>query len=408
MSAGVLPRRFSFQKVAMEISGLNTIVIGAGIGGLTAALALRAKGAQVTVLEQAAEITEVGAGIQVSPNGFVVLKALGLGPAFEAIAVRGQAVELRDYRHGRLVTRLDLGLLDDDQPYFFVHRADLIDLLADAVRKAGIRVRLLQTVDRVDVGQAPVVHMTNGAKFSADLVIGADGLHSKLRPSLNGASAPFFTRQVAWRATVPNVMGHPKNACVHMGPRQHLVSYPLRCGDLVNLVAVQERSEWADEGWAHTDDPDNVRAAFSGFGGMAAKCLAQVSEVGLWGLFRHPVAKVWHQDHCALLGDAAHPTLPFMAQGAVMAIEDAWVLADALGRAPDMEMGLARYQARRYSRVSKVVETASKNAWKYHLSFPPLRMAAHLGLRMGSAVAPEKLLHQFDWIYRHDVTQEDQ
>lgn len=391
----------------MSLTGKKISIVGGGIGGLTAALALRARGAEVTVLEQAAAITEVGAGIQVSPNGFAVLRALGLGDAFCAASVQGQAVELRDYRASKLVARLDLGLLPADQPYFFVHRADLIDLLADAAREAGIKLRLLQNVETVRPGAVPEIQLANGAVVKADIVVGADGLHSCVRKALNGTLAPFFTRQVAWRATIPNDLAHPPVARVHMGPKRHMVSYPLRGGEMINLVMVQERMGWADEGWMHEDDPNNLRAAFSDFGGEAAKMLAQVDKVGLWGLFRHPVASEWTAENVAILGDAAHPTLPFMAQGAVMAMEDAWVLADALDKAEDVATGLATYQARRIERATKVIDTASGNAWKYHLSFPPVRFGAHLGLRAVSKLAPKRLLQQFDWIYRHDVTKED-
>ena len=388
----------------MALQGQKITVAGAGIGGLTAAIALRQRGAQVTVLEQAEAITEVGAGIQVSPNGFAVLKALGLGEAFRAIAVQGAAVELRDYREGALVARLDLGLLPQDQPYFFVHRSDLIDLLAETARAAGVRIRLLQRVNSVTLEEGPVLHMCNGDVVKPKLLIGADGLHSKLRQTLNGVQAPFFTRQTAWRATIPNVIGHPNVSRVHMGPRQHMVSYPLRGGEIINIVAVQERTGWAEEGWMHEDDPENLRAAFAGYGGEAKRMLDAVERVGFWGLFRHPVAPVWHKGCAAILGDAAHPTLPFMAQGAVMAMEDAWVLAHALDGAESIEAGLAAYQARREERVRKVIEAANGNAWKYHLAFPPLRFGAHLGLRALSTLAPNKLMQQFDWIYRHVVT----
>ncbi len=388
----------------MSLKNKKVTVIGAGIGGLTAALALRARGADVTVLEKAGAITEVGAGLQISPNGFCVLRALGLAEVFRDRAVQGQAVELRDYRKSALVARLDLGLLPPDQPYFFIHRADLIELLAEAVRDAGVKVLLLQQAETVVPGECPEVQLANGAVVKSDLVIGADGLHSCLRPVLNGKTAPFFTRQVAWRATIPNDLNHPAVARVHMAPKRHMVSYPLRGGTLINLVMVQERMEWADEGWAHKDDPDNLRAAFADFGGDAAKMLSQVTDVGLWGLFRHPVAPKWTGENVAILGDAAHPTLPFMAQGAVMAMEDAWVLADALDKTENTHEGLTAYQTRRHARASKVIETASGNAWKYHLSFPPSRLGAHMGLRMISKLAPKKLLQQFDWIYRHDVT----
>ncbi|MGR3711723.1 MAG: FAD-dependent monooxygenase [Shimia sp.] len=390
----------------MDLNGLKVTVVGAGIGGLTAALVLRARGATVSVLEQAEAITEVGAGLQVSPNGMAVLRALGLSPILAERAVRGHAVELRDYARGRLVSRLDLRTLGDAAPYYFVHRWDLIDVLANAVRAAGVNVLLLQQVDTVVPGETPRVKMKHGPEMKADLVIGADGLHSKLRPVLNGTVAPFFTRQVAWRATIPNTMGHGAVARVHMGPHRHVVTYPLRGGELVNVVAVQERTGWHEEGWHIADSPDNLRACFSDFQGETKTVLEEVKNVRKWGLFRHPVAPVWQKDRTALVGDAAHPTLPFMAQGAVMAMEDAWVLGDALANAADIDAGLAAYQARREDRVRKVVDTASKNAARYHLSAPPVRLAAHLGLKMASLVAPKQMMGHFDWIYRYDVTKD--
>lgn len=385
----------------MHLDGMKVVVVGGGIGGLAVARALALRGAEVTVFEQAEAIREVGAGLQVSPNGFCVLQALGLGDALRSVSVRGQAVRLKDYRGGE-VLRLDLGGLDSDD-YHFVHRADLIDLLADGARAAGVKIRLLQHAETVRPGPRAGVVLARGVEVQADLVVGADGLHSVVRQALNGTVAPFFTRQVAWRAVVPNVAGRGPEAHVHMGPHRHVVSYPLRGGAALNLVAVQERAEWQAESWSQQDDPETLRAAFADFGAEVQQMLAQVETVHLWGLFRHPVAQLWHGPGAVLLGDAAHPTLPFMAQGASMALEDAWVLAEALARPGTLEARLAAYQARREGRVRKVVDAASSNAWKYHLAFPPLRWAAHTALRLGGAVAPGKVLHQFDWIYAHDV-----
>ena len=386
----------------MKLDGLKTLVIGAGIGGLAVARALALRGADVTVLEQAAEISEVGAGLQISPNGFAVLEALGLGDSLRAGAVQGRAVSLRDYRDSE-VLRLDLGLLQN-QNYYFVHRADLINLLANGARDVGVKIRLLQKVEQVIPGDKPQVILSNGTKVHTDLVVGADGLHSKLRPVLNGSAQPFFTGQVAWRAIVPNEAARGPEAHVHMGPHRHLVSYPLRGGRDLNIVAVQARAAWTKESWSLRDDPMALRAAFVDFGLEVHDMLAHVDQVHLWGLFRHPVAAVWHQGGTALLGDAAHPTLPFMAQGAVMALEDAWVLADALTRQGTVALGLASYQQRREPRVRRVVQAANGNARKYHLSFGPLRWAAHSALRLGGAMAPERMMAQFNWLYGHDVT----
>ena len=189
-----------------------------------------------------------------------------------------------------------------------------------------------------------------------------------------------------------------------MGPGRHLVSYPLRGGTLVNLVAVEERRDWVAESWSQTDDPDTLSEAFAGFGGVVPTMLAQVREVNIWGLFRHPVARHWFGDGVALLGDAAHPTLPFLAQGANMALEDAWVLAACLDRAADQTEGLAAYQAARQARCARIVATATGNAWKYHLRNPLVRGAAHLAMAPLSRMSPDRMLRQFDWLYGYDAT----
>ncbi|MGR3614684.1 MAG: FAD-dependent monooxygenase [Paracoccaceae bacterium] len=389
----------------MSVAGQKITIIGAGIGGLTAALCLQAQGAKVTVLEQAQAISEVGAGLQISPNGACVLRALGLGKQLQDISDRARAVVLKDYARAGSVLRLDLAQYAPDQTFGFVHRSDLINMLAQEVRARGVQVRLLQQVAEVLPCASPVIEMANGARLKPDLVIGADGLHSRARIALNGADAPFFTGQVAWRATVPNTFGLKDEATVYMGPGQHMVCYPLRKGSLVNIVAVQERDEWAGEGWHHADDPDNLRRAFASFKGVAHDILQSVDSVRLWGLFRHPVAGNWHRGRVGVMGDAAHPTLPFLAQGANLAMEDAWVLAQSLLAADTPEAGLAAYQNARHTRATQIIVAADGNAWKYHLRNPIVRRAAHLVLGAGGRIAPERMVKQFDWIYRHDVTE---
>lgn len=387
--------------IESPLAGRRALILGAGVSGLAAAAALRHFGMAVDLLEQAAKITEVGAGLQISPNGVRVLRALGIDPA--QAGDRSDAVELRN-RAGALVTRLNL---PTNPGFYLCHRADLIHVLEIAARQVGARVHLLQKVEAVTLsGDGARATTSTGATHVAPLVIGADGLHSILRTALNGRQQPFFTGQVAWRATIPGDHG-PALAQVFMGPGCHLVSYPLRGGTLRNIVAVQERATWAAEGWNHRDTPEALRAAFAGFGGPVRDWLGAVQEVWLWGLFRHPVADHWHdrQGRAALLGDAAHPTLPFMAQGANMALEDAWVLAAQLAAHADDPAGaLHRYAALRAPRTRAIVDAANRNARHYHLR-APVAALAHGVLRLGDRLAPGTPLRRFGWIYNHDATE---
>jgi salicylate hydroxylase len=393
----------------MSLIGQEVTVIGAGVAGLAAARALASRGARVTVLEQADKIREVGAGLQISPNGAAVLRALGLQAALDKASMRAEAVELVDGITGEGVTRLDLARLRPDQGYHFLHRADLIDLLLQAALEAGVTLRLLNRIASVDLsGARPTVLLESGDRIETSLLIGADGLHSRLRLALNGAEKPFFTGQVAWRATVPAEPGAKAVAEVHMGPGRHLVSYPLRDGTLRNIVAVEERKRWAEESWTLRDDSMDLRLAFAGFSPRVKGWLEQVEDPWLWGLFRHQVAGTWArpmgQGGAVILGDAAHPTLPFLAQGASMGLEDAWLLAEALARHDTVAAALLAYQAARKPRCTRIVAAANANARAYHLSGLP-KVIGHTGLRLLGKVAPATMLGRFDWLYGHDVTQ---
>jgi salicylate hydroxylase len=374
-------------------------VLGAGVAGLAVARALALRGARVTVLEQAPAITEVGAGLQISQNGFKVIAALGLGDALRACGIQSRAIVLHDHA-GAPVMRMDL-TRRPDRVQLLVHRADLIDILLTGARDAGATVRTGYAVQVVDLsGLHPRLTLADGSLWETDLLIGADGVQSRVRAVLNPETPPFFTGQVAWRALIANP-GQGPEAHVHMGPGRHLVCYPLRDGAVLNIVAVQERSTWAAEGWNQPDDPGHLRAAFADFGGPVRGLLARVEQAHLWGLFRHPVAHIWGQGPAAILGDAAHPTLPFLAQGANLALEDAWVLARCLDDGKD---ALPRYQALRRPRTERVIAAANGNAWKFHLRHPLARGLAHAALRLGNVMAPDRMLAQFDWIYDHDVT----
>jgi salicylate hydroxylase len=383
--------------------GQTITVIGGGIGGLAAALAAARAGAQVTVLEQSPEIAEVGAGIQISPNGWAVLKALGLDAALAADAPRLTAVRLRDFRRGAGV--FTLPLTRADRPFYAVHRADLVDILARACAEAGVAIRLGTRVETVTVeGTETLLTFAETPPERHGLTFAADGVHSPARAALNPRSRAFFTGQVAWRATIPDDGTLPPEAHVFMGPGRHLVRYPLRRGRLINIVAVEERDAWAAEGWHHTDDPANLRRAFTDFCPEVRTLLDRVETVYLWGLFRHPVAPVWTDGQLALLGDAAHPTLPFLAQGANMALEDGWSLVAALAADPDSGDALRTYAELRRPRTARIVQAAEDNATNYHLRPGPWRLAAHGALRLAGRFAPHAVTGRFEWLHGHDVT----
>lgn len=339
------------------------------------------------MLERAGALREVGAGLQISPNAARVLAALDLTRAFQAESVPSARVELRDSL-GRQVAVLDLARHRPNDSFRLIHRARLVAILEQAARQAGVRILL--------------DHPVTEPPQDCDLLIGADGLKSVVRPLLNGPETPFFTGQTAWRALIADDRDSAPLVQVFMGPGRHLVSYPLGRGQR-NLVAVVERPDWQDEGWSIAGDPADLRAAFQRFGGPVPGWLDRVEQTGVWGLFRHPVAAHWHDgQRMALIGDAAHPTLPFLAQGAVMAIEDAWVLAACVATAP-LPQALARYQALRQPRCRRIVEAANANARNYHLR-GPTRAVAHAGLRAVNRLAPGRLIERFAWLYDHDPT----
>ncbi len=360
---------------------MRVSVLGGGIAGLTTALAFARQGASVRVFERAPALTEVGAGLQVTPNAGRVLEKLGVWQRLCATGVRAKAVLPCDGATGRVLMRLDLS--EQEPGYLFLHRAELIDVLADACRSAGVEIILGR----------------NTVQGDCDLRVGADGLRSETRATLNGQADPFFTGQVAWRAIVS--ADAPAEARIWMLPGGHVVTYPLSGGRL-NIVAVQERAEWAEEGWNHTDDPANLRAAFTHGARELRGILDLVTEVGIWGLFRHPVAQNWVGDAVAIVGDAAHPTLPFLAQGANLAIEDAYALARAVNDG-GVRDGLHAYQTLRKPRVTRAIAAANANAQNYHLK-GVRRSLSHFVLRGIGAAAPGAFLQRMSWLYDHDVT----
>ena len=369
------------------IKGMNISVIGGGIAGMAAALACAQRGAVVTVYEQAKHLSEVGAGLQIGPNGVAVLDALGLREGAMRHASAPLAVEMRDLNSARRIWNIPMGDTAVSRwgyPYWQFHRADLLQILVDAAEKAGVYMRLGERVTAPD----------------ADLVIAADGVRSETRQRLFGGQV-HFANQVAWRGIVKRDDPVQFPTQIWMGAGRHLVTYPLRGGREINFVAVKEREHWTEEGWNIPGDPDALRDAFAGAAQPVQDLLSMVDNTFLWGLFAHPPLDTWISGNTVLIGDAAHPMTPFMAQGAVMGLEDAWVLADCLNA--EGLAGLQRFESLRKPRATRVQQVAARNAAIYHMQ-GPARYVLHAGM-WGSAKAMPKLPHRmFDWLYGTDVT----
>lgn len=386
---------------------MRILIAGAGIAGLSAALALARKGHEVRVLEQAAALEEVGAGLQLGPNAMRVLNALGVG---ETVAAAGQtpaAITLRDGRSAREILKVPLGEAAKRRwgaAYVTLHRADLVAILADALEQArpgalslGME---LATMDNRPDGVA--VTTVSGKTLTADLLIGADGIRSKVRAHLFGPETPRFTGHVAWRALVridpADPAAPPPGVGAWLGPRRHAVTYRIR-PDLVNLVAVTEQADWREEGWNLPGDADRLRADLAGWNALAP-LLARVERPLRWALFDRKPMRAWHRNRALLIGDACHPMLPFLAQGAAMGIEDGHALAELLpldGEA--IEPALARFFALRQPRTARIQAMARSNGVDFHEGNPLATLAMRLPLGRAASARPDAVMARWDWLY---------
>ncbi|TYL96466.1 NAD(P)-binding protein [Bradyrhizobium rifense] len=392
----------------------RTIVIaGAGIGGLTAALALAARGFRIVVLEKAERLEDIGAGLQLSPNASRVLVELGLTERLKLRAVVPEAVSIMSARAGGELLRMPLGEAAANRagaPYWVVHRADLQSALAGAVADhPDIDLKLGATFEDVapHAKGLTVVHRSGTIRRSdlASALIGADGIWSTVRQHLFPEVQPRFSGLIAWRGTL-DATQLPKEYTARrvqlwMGSNAHLVAYPIAGGRQLNVVAVLPGT-WNRPGWSTPGDPFEVMDAFAAprWPPTARMMLAAVDSWRKWALFGVPDGCPWSEGPVALLGDAVHAMLPFAAQGAGMAIEDAAVLArhlsvEAAEDASSVAAALKQYGRARQARVRNVQRTARQQGRIYHLG-GPFALARDLAIR---ALGPDRMLARQDWIY---------
>jgi len=384
------------------------IVVGAGIGGLTAALALARNGFRVTVLEQAERLEETGAGIQLSPNAARTLIDLGLGDRLRPHVVVPAALRVLGARSGREIVRMPLGEATQryGSPYWIIHRGDLQAALgAAAAQEIDISVKLGMRMEDFVTHPNGVTVSARGRTGLWDergmALIAADGLWSLARARLGFKEPPRFAGRTAWRALVPakDVAPELREPLIHLwlGRDAHLVHYPVQAGRLINIVVITADS-WNRPGWSEPASRVDLLRHFSArYWAPQAHSLVRVPEAWLkWALYDRRPLMNWSHGAAALLGDAAHPMLPFLAQGAAMAIEDAIVAAQCLARMPDdTALALRTYSAVRRARVWKVQRMAARNGERYHLG----GVAGMLRNATMRAMGGERLLRRYDWLY---------
>ena len=393
---------------------LKVVVIGGGIGGLTVASALMARGIAVEVYEQTDELTPVGAGIQLTPNAVKVLRALGLESGLRESGFLPQATVGRDWRSGKVVFRTPLAGECErlyGAPYVQIHRADLQRILSEKLPPSAVRLGQRCVALRTE-RKAAIARFADGREVEADLVVAADGIRSVARTTLFEAGAPRFTGNMCWRSVIPFEgpdfeLVEPVNA-IWFGPRGHIVTYYVNGGKAVNLVACLETETWTEESWTARSTAAELGAAYAGWHPKLQRLFERAREVFKWGLFDRDPMPGWTVGRVTLLGDAAHPMLPYLSQGAAMAMEDGLVLARMLAESPeDVAPALRRYEAIRIPRTARVQLTSRAQGQKNHLISPWARLRRDLVYRLRNLIDPQSTGLKAGWVYEYDAARAD-
>lgn len=394
----------------------RVIIIGGGIGGLTAALSFHAFGWKVTLIERAPELGEIGAGIQISPNGMKVFRALGLEDEVRRNAFEPESLEMRFGRSGRQIFQIkarEAMISRWGAPYLHLHRADLVETLSGLLRDrqpGALRLGQACTGYR-NTDHGVIAQLDSGEEVEGDLLIGADGIRSVIRTQMLGHDRPDFTGNTAWRATVPmELLGDlapPPTACVWVGEHRHAVTYRLRGGTLANFVGIVESDVWTSESWTEAGAKEDALADFKGWHPIITNLIERAETHYRWALFDRQPLDRWIDGRAVLMGDACHPTLPFQAQGAVMAIEDGFLLAKLCGEMDDDLAGaLETYFETRLPRTSQVQAASRSNAKLFHKHTPFSRAMTYGPMWLVGKIAPSVIRSRQDPFYAYDIREE--
>jgi len=388
----------------------RVLIAGAGLGGLAAANALLAKGFDVEVYEQAPQLGEVGAGVQISPNGGHVMKALGLLEDLENVSSVQSGREIRLWDSGRTWKVADTGpalIRLFGMMHYTVHRADLHEIFVKGVerRKTGAIHLNARAAGFTQSRDGVILHLEDGRDVKGDVLIGADGVHSCIRQQMLGAGEPSFTGFIAWRGIAPaeRLPEHLRRpvGTQWLAPGSHIYQYPLRRGALINMVGVVPRDDWRIESWSQRGTHEECLRDYAGWHEDAHALIRGLTAPFKWALMVREPLQTWSQGRVSLLGDACHSTLPFLAQGAVMSIEDAWVLARALEENRDVAIALDRYQKARIERTTRMVKTAAAQTERmHHESFAdPARAEKFVAEQWNE----EQFKSRYSWLYAYNA-----
>jgi salicylate hydroxylase len=387
----------------------HILIAGGGIGGMAAALALLKRGHDVDLYEQAPELKEFGAGVQISPNGTRALHALGVLDALRALSCDTEGKEIRLWNTGRSWKLFDLGAEAIERygfPYVTVFRPDLLQVLHDAVRaRKPDAIHLGRRAVGLTQRDGRVTLLLEGGAIHGDALIGADGVHSRIRHGLFGGDQPRFYGMIAWRGVIP-IERVPRDisrdkATNWIGVGGHVVHYPLRAGALMNFVGIMERSDWQVESWTTRGTAQECMNDHKGWHPDVHALIAAAPELFKWALMGRDPLPRWTVEHVTLLGDACHPTLPMLAQGAVMALEDAVILGRCFDKYGDVATALARYQDARIAVTTRKVIGANDNAVRFHN--PALATEAGATAYVDREWSRDAIIRRYEWIFTYDV-----
>lgn len=391
---------------------MKVLIAGGGIGGLAAAAALLQRGVDVEVYEQASELKEVGAGIQISPNGNKVLDALGVFQTLKSLSCDPERKEFRLWNSGKPWPMFTLGKSVIEKygyPYLTVYRPDLHQTLADRVRALKPdAIHLSSGAAGCEQSASGVtLVLRDGRRVAGDVLIGADGVRSVVRNTLWGPTDPGFSGMVAWRGLIPmeNLPEHMRGSVgtTWIGPGGHAVTYPLHRSTIMNFVATIEGKTWTAATGSELGTTEECLADFAGWHPEVQMLIRQSPRLIKWALMQRDPIPAWTQGRITLLGDAAHATLPFLAQGAVHSIEDGMVLARCLeGQTTEQAAAaLQRYESARIDRTSRMVRGATANTERFHSRELATEVSAERYLGQEWSAAP--IFERYDWLYRYDA-----